>query len=251
MINEDIQIKASGEPSSEDIMLNALSNALAREGDSSSPELTLTEYDAVCDESTGREYTVYMSHDELYDRVRQRMSDWLYGDGVGQSIYDINTLSTYADKESFRDLLEEYTNDYVYELDDDELIDELESHAIIGEDDKIQDPDWTPDQNDPDEEPVMIYPPQLIEKSKGKLVDRIISEWYDPVEWFMDTYGDDSLRELADDHPEYFDVDSYIEDELDDEENVYYWASFNGNVIEFSFTDADGSDVHAYAAQEE
>ena len=249
MINEDIQIKASAEPPSEEIMLNALSDALANEGWSRAPELTM-EYGTVRDESTGAEYVIYMSHDELYDTMRDRMSNWLDDDGVGQAIYDTGVLSQYADKECFRNLLEEYANDHVYGMDEEELIDELESYGVIDEEDKIQDPDWTPDQNNPDEEPAMIYPPQLIEESKGKLVDRIIGEWYNPVEWFTDTYGEDSLREFADENPGYFDVDSYIEDELDDEDNLCYWASTTGKVLEFSFKDADGSDVHAYAAED-
>lgn len=105
------------------------------------------------------------------------MQDWIVENAVGNT-------------EWFDDALEEDMNYYVDDLSDDEVVEEAINYNVIDEDDAyIEDEDGNQE----------INPDLDIEDLGEKLVQELIDEQDDAYTWYVDNFGENSVRDLIKD----------------------------------------------------
>lgn len=251
LLNEDIKFSLT-DVDSDDLMCIGLSDALMEDGYISSPAdfeimYSCMLYTRLRDNNDGTTYKVYTSEEDMDEDAHETMKSWVEDDPIEYMSFD--TALSYFDRDVLADEMRSYATDYVYDLREDELIDELESYRIIDEDDKIPDPDWERDPDDPDEEPDMIYPQELLDDSRDELVDRMCNMYRDPADWFSEVYGEEELIDYVNSHAEHIDIDSYV-DYMIRYDGVEDILSSNHHVVEFSYKDAEGVEVTAFAAED-
>ena len=177
---------------------------------------THTEYSIAEEEEThgGEVYSVYSSWDDAWAEAEEKFRDYL--DDVGAvEAFGIGTVRDYLDSDYFNDSMQDFYYYYVYDMDYEDLIEAMENYNLINENDKIPDPDWEPDEDNPDDEADMIYPEDLIESKKDDLIEAFCDSEGDSVEWYMNTYGDADLNDYIRHNPSAIDEDRLVNDYLD------------------------------------
>lgn len=152
----------------------------------------------------------YKCESEAQDRVRSLIDDL----GVVEA-YGFDAAIDYLDEDYFDDMLREDKEYWVDEMDTEDLIEYMERYDLIDESDKIQDPDWEQDPDEPDEEPEMIYPEDLLDSKKDELVDCLVEAEGDSIEWYRNTFGDRDLEEYLKNYPEAINMESMVADYTD------------------------------------
>lgn len=158
--------------------------------------------------------------------------------------FGYSTVEKYLDEDHFHGMLEDDVRWHVKDMDDDELIDEMESYGIIDEDDMIQDPDWEPDEDDPNEEPEMIYPEKLLDDKREELIDRMIDSYGSGIDYIQEIYGD--LEDYVKNNPDCIDLDGLIDDILSYDGFGNTLARYDGYEYEFQYEDENGNTKWLY-----
>ena len=174
--------------------------------------------------------------DEAEDRVRSLIDDL----GAAEA-YGVDTVFDYLDSDHFDQMLRDDKEYWVYDMDTEDLIDYMERYNIIDDSDKIQDPDWEPDPDEPDEEPEMIYPEDLLEDKKEALIDAMVEDEGDSIEWYRNNFGDRDLEEYVKNYPECVDIDRLVDDYTDVTNEL---ARYDGE--EHTVRLEDGSEYYLY-----
>lgn len=156
------------------------------------------------------------TRDEAETYVRDRIYDYISDVGPLEA-YSWDFVENYLDDGYFTDQMEEEIRYQVNDLSYDELAERLEDADIISEDDKIQDPDWEADEDEPDEEPEMIYSEDFLDSKRDELVDYEINYYSSGVNYFRDMFGDYYLKEQVEMNPESaVDINRMVDDLVDD-----------------------------------
>ena len=174
--------------------------------------------------------------DEAEDRVRSLIDDL----GAAEA-YGVDTVFEYLDPDHFDQMLRDDKEYWVYDMDTEDLIEYMERYNIIDDTDKIQDPDWEPDPDEPDEEPEMIYPEDLLEDKKEELIDAMVADEGDSIAWYRNSFGDRDLEEYVKNYPECVDIDRMVEDYTDVTNEL---ARYDGE--EHTVRLEDGSEYYLY-----
>lgn len=102
------------------------------------------------------------------------MQDWIVGNAIDNT-------------EWFDEALEEDTNYYVDDMSDDEVVENAIDYDLIDEDDAyVEDEDGNQE----------INPDLDIEDLGEKLVEELVSREPDAYEWYVDNFGENSVRDL-------------------------------------------------------
>ena len=170
-------------------------------------------------EHGGEQWLVFDDYSDAEDEARESMES-LVADVGPIDAFGEGAVSYFLDEDWFYDMMHEDVEYWVDDMSTDDLIDNMERLGLIDEDeDKIQDPDWEPDEDIPadEQEPDMIYPEDLIESKKDELIDEICKHDYDDdgVEWYRSTFGERDLNDYIKEHPDCIDIDALIENNLD------------------------------------
>jgi len=167
----------------------------------------------------GEEWLVFDDYSDAEAEAKESMESLV--DDVGPiEAFGEGTVSYYLDEDWFYDMMREDVEYWVDDMSTDDLIDNMERLHLINEDeDKVQDPDWEPDEDTPadEQEPDMIYPEDLIESKKDELIDEICAHDYDGdgVEWYKSMFGERDLSDYVKEHPDCINMDALIENNLD------------------------------------
>lgn len=187
------------------------------------------------------EYLV-CSYDEAEQYAREDLESLV--DDVGPiEAFGEDAVENYLDEDYFNDLLEEETRYRVDEMDEDELIDEMESYGIIDDDDKeFDNPDNADSDEDIDEEG--HYPESLIEDRKEELIDRMIGMYDNGIQYMEEIYGD--LSDYIKENPDCVDIDGLIDNILSWDGFGNQLAHYDGHEHEISYEDEDGNTKYLY-----
>lgn len=123
----------------------------------------------------------------------------------------------------FDDALEEDMNYYVDDMDDDEVVEEAIEYNVIDEDDAyIEDEDGNQE----------INPDLDIENLGEQLVDALIDEQSDAYDWYVDNYGEKSVRDLITDGTLTLDYQAIADECVKWDGRGHNLASYDGEEIE-------------------
>ena len=186
---------------------------------------------------------------EEADEYAQEDLESLVDDVGPVEAFGYSTVSYYLSDSYFDEMMEEDIRWQVDDMDDEDLIEELESYHLIDEDDMVPDEDWEPDEeaDETEEDRPMIYPERLLEDKKEELIERKMDEYGNSVEWFESMYGENELEEYIKDNPDCVDLEGLIRDIIDNEGPGDWLAHYDGREHEFSYEDEDGHTIWLYA----
>lgn len=169
-------------------------------------------------EHGGEQWLVFDDYSDAEDEARESMESLV--DDIGPfEAFGEGAVSYFLDEDWFYDMMHEDVEYWVDDMSTEDLIDNMERLGLIDDEDKVQDPDWEPDEDTPanEQEPDMIYPEDLIESKKDELIDKICEHDYDGdgVEWYKSSFGERDLNDYIKEHPDCIDMDALIENNLD------------------------------------
>lgn len=123
----------------------------------------------------------------------------------------------------FDDALEEDMNYYVDNMDDDEVVEEAIRYDVIDEDDAyIEDEDGNQE----------INPELDLEDVGEKLVQALIDEQEDAYTWYVDNFGENSVRDLINDGTITLDYQAIADEVMSWDGRGNSLASYDGDEIE-------------------
>lgn len=164
-------------------------------------------------------WDVYTDWEVAKDDAAQYYMESIYNNGVDYLEY-VDNLANYVKDGYFDDFMRDDITDRVYEMDDEELADELESHGLISASDKVPNPNQSSEDEDDDgDEPEMVYTSGFLEDKRDDLIDAMCDDYEDSLDYMMELTGGsvvDTLKEFGgDDIDNMLDVDKLVEDYLD------------------------------------
>ena len=185
------------------------------------------------------------SYSEAQEYVEDRIRDYI-GDVGPIEAYGLDMVEDYLDEARFDDMMDDEIRYSVDDLDYDELAERLEDAGIIGEEDKVQDPDWEADPDEPDEEPEMIYTEDFLDSKREDLIDYEKDSYSDGIDYYLSMFGREELKELIRYDDSYIDIDRLVEDLA---ANADFGAELDidGNEIELKIETEGGRTYEAYA----
>lgn len=138
------------------------------------------------------------------------MQDWIVGNAIDNS-------------EWFDEALEEDMNYYVDDLSDDEVVENAIDYGVIDEDDAyVEDEDGNEE----------INPDLDIEDLGEKLVQALIDEQDDAYTWYVDSFGEKSVRDLIKDGTLTLDYQAIADEVISWDGRGNSLASYDGDEIE-------------------
>lgn len=189
------------------------------------------------------EYLV-CSYDEAAEYARENLENMVEDLGPIDA-YGMDTVENYLDQDWFDDMLEGDVRDQVYNMDEDELIDEMERYGIISDDDKVSEGNGELEDDDTFEEDDMYYPKELLDSKEEELIEAIINSYGDDgIEYMKEVYGD--IEEYIRNNPDCVDVDELIKDQLSWGDFGSILNYYDGSEDEISYEDEYGDRVDLY-----
>jgi hypothetical protein len=176
----------------------------------------------VCNEAQAKEYARRRLEDELDDY---------------DNISNVNGYMDFIDVEWFDDYLYEREQDYFYNMDEDELMEEAVNSEVLGGDDFEKDEDGNPDYTKPKKH---VDIDDVVEKLTTKSVDN----YSDGVEWYKDNFGEKALVEIVIEE-RLIDIDGLIDYILRNDGYGPTLSHYDGNEI-YLGKDSNGQDLYAY-----
>lgn len=140
-------------------------------------------------EVDGKEYLV-LTDDEADERFKEDEESLIDEIGIEEltdNFKDYIRLNLIATKDVL-DVIEELMENYVNDLDEKELRDELEAHGLLSEDEELMSED--------------------INALKIDLIDDLVNEIEDPTDWLIDQFGEKEFWTMMKD---YIDMDEIID----------------------------------------
>ncbi len=178
---------------------------------------------------------VFDVNDEEYLVLDDDEADEAVVEDVENLVYDIG-LEAFTDAmqdwilenavdnmDWFDDALEEDMNYYVDNMDDDEVVEEAIRYDVIDEDDAyIEDEDGNQE----------INPELDLEDVGEKLVQALIDEQEDAYTWYVDNFGENSVRDLINDGTITLDYQAIADEVMSWDGRGNSLASYDGDEIE-------------------
>lgn len=186
----------------------------------------------------GTEYLV-CTDEEATELAKNYIADILDTEGIGvftQDFIDTVIDKGYIDLYWFDDAQEEfywsYINDIELEGGDyaNRLIDELVEDGIIDEDDLTEDGNIGDDVD--------------IDKIKEKYVNNLCNNYFNPIEWYKDSFGTDGLMEVIKNH-NLLDYGAVADLAIDWDGRAHFLNTYDGDELELS------NDYYAYKIGED
>ena len=176
-------------------------------------------------EVNGEEYLV-LDDDEADEAVVDNAENLIYDiglEGFTDSMKDWIVENAIENSDWFDDALEEDMNYYVDNMDDDEVVEEAIRYDVIDEDDAyIEDEDGNQE----------INPDLDIEDLGEKLVQALIDDVDDAYEWYVDNFGENSVRDLINDGTLTLDYQAIADEVMSWDGRGNSLASYDGEEIE-------------------
>ena len=176
-------------------------------------------------EVNGEEYLV-LDDDEADEAVVDNAENLIYDiglEGFTDSMKDWIVENAIENSDWFDDALEEDMNYYVDNMDDDEVVEEAIRYDVIDEDDAyIEDEDGNQE----------INPDLDIEDLGEKLVQALIDDVDDSYEWYVDNFGENSVRDLINDGTLTLDYQAIADEVMSWDGRGNSLASYDGEEIE-------------------
>lgn len=138
------------------------------------------------------------------------MQDWILDNAIDNTNW-------------FDEALEEYMNDYINNLNDDELVNEAINYCVIDEDDAfVEDEDGSEE----------INPELDLEDLGEKLVQALVDDKSDAYEWYIESFGEDSVKDLIKNGEINLDYQAIAEECIRWDGRGNSLASYDGDEIE-------------------
>ena len=138
------------------------------------------------------------------------MKDWIVSNAIDNS-------------EWFDEALEEDMNNYVDYMSDDEVVENAIDYNVIDEDDAyVEDEDGNQE----------INPDLDIEDLGEKLVEELVSREPDAYEWYVDNFGEDSVRDLIKEGTLTLDYQAIVDEVISWDGRGNSLAYYDGDEIE-------------------
>lgn len=174
--------------------------------------LVLDEYDAT---ERAREAVINSIEELGITSFTESFQDWVYSNALDEEWFED------AMKESY----EAYVDDIENESDstyDNRLIQEMYDEGIIDDEDFDTDEDGEIDYT--------IFQGDL-EDAKERYVSHLCDQWDDPVQWYKDNFGDDSLNDIVSQH-NLLDTDAIADEAIEWDSRGHFLADYDGDEID-------------------
>ena len=196
--------------------------------------------------TTGAEYLV-CSYDEAEQYAREDLESLI--DDLGPiEAFGEDYCEYYLEEDYFDDMLRDDCEYRVDDMDEDELIEEMESRGIIDDDDKIpvDEHDFETEESDDEEDREYGYDPHFIEGKKDELIESMVNDYNSGIDYFYEIYGHGELAEYVKNNPECIDIDGMIQNILDNDGFGPQLARYDSEEHEINYEDEFGSTKYLY-----
>ena len=114
--------------------------------------------------------------------------------------------------------------DDIESMEKDELIEELYQHDLIATREELEDKELD----------------EILDEYEYDLQEAMINYYANSIDWFIDNYGEEELKE----HPNAFDLDDIVKECIDWDGRGHFLASYDG--VEIDLGEYDGEYLYAY-----
>ena len=126
----------------------------------------------------------------------------------------------------FEEALQEDMEYYVYEMEEDELIQELLDEGYLSED------DVTYDEDDEDHENPIIIDENKLQDAREEYIEYLVEGQGDPFKWYIDNFGQEGLRDLIKDGTIGLDVQTIADECARWDGRGHFLSGYDGNELE-------------------
>lgn len=186
------------------------------------------------DSENGVDYLV-CSYDEAEQYAREDLESLADDCGGIIDAFGLSMCLAYFKDNYCDDIIEADARYRVDEMDDDDLIDELESYGFISEDDMV--PDEDAEENDED---TLHYPKALLDEKREDLIQRYIDDSSRGADYISEVYGNDYLNEFIENNPDCIDIDGLIDNILNYDGFGNTLNHYDGSEYEIRYNGTDG-----------
>ena len=174
--------------------------------------LVLDEYDA---NERAREAVINAISELGITSFTESFQEWVYSNALDEEWFE----------DAMRESYEAYVEDIESEIDsdyDNRLIQEMYDEGIIDDEDFDTDEDGEIDYT--------IFIGDL-EDAKERYVSHLCDQWDDPVEWYKDNFGDESLNDVVEQH-NLLDEDAIADEAIEWDGRGHFLADYDGDELD-------------------
>ena len=181
----------------------------------------------------GDVYSVFSDYNDAIESAKEYLKTTIDDLGI-IDLFSMDTLKNFLDTDSFQEMYDEDANFIADEQSEEDLLEFLQQEGRLDEFAELKEPDDESD-NELDEDDLDNWELTDEDGAREAFRDNYLSNYNDPVDWYIDMMGEESLEELIKRDSSVIDEDSLIQYVIDSDGPASELARYDGNEIEHEY----------------
>ena len=181
-------------------------------------------------------YLVFTDYDDVINAAKEYLERTIDDIGI-INLFSQDTLKEFLDSDRFQEMYDEDADYLADEQREEDLLEFLQQEGRLDEFAELKESDDEDEESDDelDEDDLDNWELTDEEGAREAFRDNYLSIYNDPVDWYIDTMGEESLEELIKRDPSVIDADSLIQYVVDVDGPASQLATYNNTEIEHEY----------------
>lgn len=181
-------------------------------------------------------YLVFTDYDDVIDAAKERLKITIDDLGI-IDLFSMDTLKEFLDTDSFQEIYDEDADYLADEQSEEDLLEFLRQEGRLDEFAELKESDDEDEESDDelDEDDLDNWELTDEDGAREAYKDNYLSNYDDPVEWYIDMMGTESLEELIKRDLSVIDMDSLIQYVVDYDGPASQLATYDNSEIEHEY----------------
>ena len=181
-------------------------------------------------------YLVFTDYDDVIDSAKEYIEDTIDDIGITQ-LFSFDTLKEFLDTDRFQEIYDEDADYLADEQSEEDLLEFLRQEGRLDEFAELKESDDEDEESDDelDEDDLDNWELTDEDGAREAYKDNYLSNYDDPVEWYIDMMGTESLEELIKRDSSVIDMDSLIQYVVDSDGPASQLATYDNSEIEHEY----------------